>query len=314
MKTAIDWLSFRTKTDPFKTLEALQPIFGTAADLVTFVPGAKGRDGWQRAGDVLMAGDIKLGWIDYGGESQRGWVRVQLYGEGCQWVQDWQAVEQLGEALQEADIRRLDIALTTYNDEVTDAMIVQAHSDGMFTTSGRPPHMKSVGSSDPRAGITRYIGTREKSDKFLRCYQKGLELLQHIPAHLRASTTHIDGYDVLKTYRVELELKAVEKYIPWTAIGRRDHVFAGAYPFLAQLLPLAPHWKMLKLPDFKPKAAITSTLEHCRVAYGGAIRMAVDIYGPEKTLEMILGDKPSRALIDAGVLTISPSELTRSTY
>ena len=100
MKTAIDWLSFRTKTDPFKTLEALQPIFGTAADLVTFVPGAKGRDGWQRAGDVLMAGDIKLGWIDYGGESQRGWVRVQLYGEGCQWVQDWQAVEQLGEALQ----------------------------------------------------------------------------------------------------------------------------------------------------------------------------------------------------------------------
>ena len=76
MKTAIDWLSFRTKTDPFKTLEALQPIFGTAADLVTFVPGAKGRDGWQRAGDVLMAGDIKLGWIDYGGESQRGWVRV----------------------------------------------------------------------------------------------------------------------------------------------------------------------------------------------------------------------------------------------
>jgi DNA relaxase NicK len=304
MKTSIDWLSFRTKTNPFQTLETMRSIFGTTGELLTFAPGSKGRDGWERGGDIMMV-DIKLGWMDYGGESQRGWVRVQLSGEGCEWVQDWRAVEALEQSLESADIKRLDIALTTYDGEVDDSMVVLAHQRGGFTTSGRPPRMKSIVSSDPRAGKTRYIGTRAGSDKFLRCYEKGYELLAHIPESMRTGVTHIDGHDIQKMYRVELELKAVEKYIPWTAIGRRDDVFAAAYPFCAGLLPLANPWKMQKLPDFKPKAALASQLEFCRIAYGPALLLACKLYGREKVMDMVLGEKPSKTLIEAGVLTVS---------
>ena len=91
MKTSIDWLKFRTKTDPFATFEAMRGMFGTAGsgDVLTLKTGGKGHDGWMRSADIYMGGDIKLGMIDYGGESQRGWVRVNLSGEGCGWVQDW---------------------------------------------------------------------------------------------------------------------------------------------------------------------------------------------------------------------------------
>ena len=44
-----------------------------------------------------------------------------------------------------------------------------AFDAGMFGCGGRPPSMRSIISSDPCAGKTRYIGNR-KSHKFLRCY------------------------------------------------------------------------------------------------------------------------------------------------
>lgn len=304
MKTSVDWLSFRTKTDPFETLEKMRPIFGNCAELVQFVPGAKGRDGWERGGDIMLV-DIKLGWMDYGGETQRGWVRVQLSGEGCGWVQDWHAAENLHTQLQEADIKRLDIALTTFEAEVSDEMVVQAYADGRFTSFGRPPKMKSIVSSDPKAGRTRYIGTRAGSDKFLRCYEKGFEMLSKVPETMRTGVTKIDGHDLEKWYRVELELKAVEKYIPWNVLTtNRDGTFASAYPFCADLLPMAKPYKLQVLPDFKPKVALPAQLEHCRVAYGGALLLGLQTYGAEKLLQMIVGDKPSKTLIEAGVLTV----------
>ncbi len=85
MKTTIDWLCFRTQSNPFETLEKMRPMFGTAFDLVTLNTGLQGKDGWLRAAEIKMV-DITLGRIDYDGESQRGWVRVNLTGIGCDWV------------------------------------------------------------------------------------------------------------------------------------------------------------------------------------------------------------------------------------
>ncbi len=304
-KTSIDWLSFRTKTNPFDSMDAMAPIFGSAHDLVKFVPGLKGRDGWERGGDIMLAGDLRLGCMDYAGEHQRGWVRIQLTGEGCGWVQDWAKAEKLPEVLGESDIKRLDIALTTFKGEITDRTVTQAHKRGAFSSGGRPPAMKSISSSDPRAGKTRYIGTRAGADKFLRCYEKGFEMISKVPETWRKNVTEVDGNKVEDIYRVELELKAVNNYIPWTALEtKRDDAFAGAYPWLAELLPLAQPWKMQALPDFKAKTALPTQLEHCRIAYGGALRMALDIYGADQLLAMIVGDKPSKVLIAAGVLTV----------
>ncbi|MDZ4154711.1 replication initiation factor domain-containing protein, partial [Methylicorpusculum sp.] len=304
-KTTIDWLAFRTRSTHFQAVEAMLPMFGSASDLVTFRPGMKGKDGWMYAGEILMAGDITLGRIDYGGESQRGWIRINLTGQGCDWVQDWAAAVNLQNLLQEAQIKRLDIALTTNLGEVNDQSIVDAHAAGMFTCGGRPPSMRSITSSDPRAGRTRYIGSRQ-SHKFLRCYEKGFELIKDVP-FLKDTITHIEGFKVEDIYRVELELKDVDKLIPWETITGRDQVFAGSYPFCSALLPGVPHWRMLTLPDLKPKAALETALNHCRVAYGPTLRAALMAYNGDssKLMERVLAESPSHALVEAGVLTVS---------
>lgn len=307
MKTSIDWLTFRTKSNPFETLEKMRPMFATGGDLLTFVPGLKGKDGWLRAGEIKFAGDITLGRIDYDGESQRGWVRVNLTGEGCGFVYDWEACQGLADTLQDAEIKRMDIALTTFAGEVGHDMVIAAHAANEFCSGGRQPHYHLMGGgSDPRAGRTIYIGKREGSDKMLRCYEKGLEMLTKVPESLRRGVTHIDGAVVEQIYRVELELKANEKYIPWCAIMGRDQVFAGAYPFCADLLPNVGHMKLQKLPDFKPIMALETSLDHCRRAYGPILRAALLAHGGdrEKVFNRVLSAMPSTALIDAGILTV----------
>lgn len=309
MKTTVDWLKFRTRSNPFAVCEALRPLFGTAGDLLTFKTGLKGLDGWTSAGELSMAGDIALGRIDYGGESQREWVRVNLTGTGCEWVQDWAAAESLVDILVEAEIQRIDIALTTFDGEVSDARVVQAYQDGKFTNCGRPPSMRSITDTTPRAGTTRYIGKRDQH-KFLRCYEKGLELLTKVPESWRLLVTEINGHAPESIYRVELELKNKDgKFIPWTVIGRRDDIFAGAYPFCAELLPGVPHWVLATMPTFEPKCALETALDHCRRAYGPTLRAALMAHDGdmEKVMQRVLSSEPSRALIEAGVLTCAHS-------
>lgn len=305
MKTTVDWLTFRTQSNPFEVVEKLRPLFGTASDLLSFRPGAKGKDGWLRAGELVMAGDIGLGRIDYDGESQRGWVRINLTGEGCGWVQDWEAAEALPGALKGAEIKRLDIALTTYGGEVTHDMVIHAHERGRFSSGGRQPHYRVIGGSDPRAGKTIYVGKRAASDKMLRCYEKGFEMLTHVPESLRPTVSHINGHAVDQIYRVELELKAQTKVITWEAIGNRDEVFAGAYPFCAELLPGVAEVKLDPFPNFKPQACMETALDHCHRAYGGIIRAAVLAHGGDvqKVFDRLVATSPSRALVEAGVLT-----------
>ena len=120
---------------------------------------------------------------------------------------------------------------------------------------------------------------------------------------------HMGMVNVEDVYRVELELKNVDKYIPWTVIGRRDDVFAGAYPFCAELLPEAPHWVMQQLPSFKPRAALLEALGNAFRSYGATWKAAHIAYGgtDEALLALareMLASEPSPRLVDAGVLTV----------
>ena len=315
MKTTIDWLCFRTKSDPFKVLEALRPCFGTVGELLELRTGLKGKDGWLQGAEIVIP-DHTLGRIDYAGDSQKGWVRVNITGDGCGWVQSWEQVEGLRGVLVDADIKRLDIAFTTHHGEVNDSMVVAAYEAGQFTNGGRPPAMRSVISSDPCAGRTRYIGKRE-NHKFLRCYEKGWQLMKDLPDYaefLRKPGVQVvmDGVgyvNIQDVYRVELELKDVDKYICWTAISRRDEVFAGSYPFCASLLPDAPHWVMSELPSFKPKAALLKALSNAFRSYGGTWKAAHLAFGGDdeallKIARMMLAEKPSSRLVESGVFTV----------
>ena len=227
--------------------------------------------------------------MDYGGESQKGWVRVDIPGKGCQWMQP----EEIGsvEELPDAQIRRLDIALTTWNGEVTHDMVVAAHEAGRFTTR-RPP--------------TCNIGTREKSDKFMRCYEKGFEMVSKMGGNLPGKVTHIEGSRVEDIYRSEVELKAVSSDIPWDVVERRDQYFAGAYPFCADVLPGIEPDILKRRPEREAQTSLSAALENCRVQFGPTLFTALHAYHGDMTTvwQKIMGEHHNQALLEAGVLLV----------
>lgn len=313
MKTTVDWLRFRTLSNPFETLEAIRPAFGSVAHLVQFGDHQKGKDGWQSRREIVLAGDVTLGEVDYGGESQRGWLRWNMPGAGCEFVEDWAVVARLVTVLNSPQLRRVDLALTTADPGlVNHQKVVAAHAAGLFSTGGRTPKGREVLNTDPSDGRTFYVGSRS-AHKFIRCYEKGWEMLVKagVPEDLRKSAHTIDypGLGPVATaalYRVEVEFKDVDKVLPWPMLVDRDAYFAGANPFCASLLPGAPVRRAQGLPDFGGKLALQVQIEHARRAYGGLVRTLYDLHGDaDKVLSMLMGDKPSEKLVKAGVLTMN---------
>jgi DNA relaxase NicK len=318
MKTTIDHLKFRTLSGPEAILQALRPSLGFVdQDLLTLSDREEGKDGWMHRKNLLIAGDVVIGNIDYGGEHQRGWVRCQISGSGCAWIREWEVVERLPRFLEKATIKRVDIALTTYQGQVTHDLVIQAHESKQFGTGGRHPHRRVIDGSDPYAGKTIYIGNRA-SHKYGRCYQKGWELLQEYPASVRQYIAHsgskieVDGVgyvDPALTYRCEVELKDEDKkQVPWSAVfSERDQHFAGSYPFFAGLLPGVQALKVQPLPEVSAKLALASAIDHCRRSYGATIRAVHMAYGgdAQRVLDMLMSEKPAEQLIRAGVLLVN---------
>jgi DNA relaxase NicK len=303
-KSTVDWLRFRTQTEPRDVLHTLRPMFGEAGSGLNLQHLPKGILGFKQGAQICLA-QMPIGRMDYGGDSQKGWVRVDITGKGCEWVQDWSEVGNV-EALPHAQIRRLDLAVTTWNGEVTHDMVVQAHKDGRFITRGRPPTMQMVTSSDPRKGRTCYVGQREKADKFMRCYEKGLELCGKYEGKLPGLMTHIDGSRVEDIYRCEVELKAANTDIPWEVVDRRDQYFAGAYPFCADILPNVEVDILKRRPEREPQLGLAAALENCRVQYGPTLYTALKAYGGDMTAvwDKIIGDHDSQQLVEAGVFLV----------
>ena len=73
MKTTVDWLRFRAKDEPIQILMPCVRCGSMAGDL-HLAPGQKGILGFRQASTIKLQ-DIPIGRMDFGGESQRGWVR-----------------------------------------------------------------------------------------------------------------------------------------------------------------------------------------------------------------------------------------------
>jgi phage replication initiation protein len=302
LKTTIDWLRFRVQEGPEKALEALRPLFGLHSDQVSLKRDQRAKDGFQEAA-ILQVGDLVCGRVDWGGASQRGWARWNITGTGCDWVSDWDALAEV-EALPGAEIRRVDIALTTWSGEVTHDQVVGAHTAGLFRNGGRPPDLSTIVSSNERAGRTCYVGKRE-ADKFFRGYEKGFELVGKLgPAG--AGITHIDGHPIEDIYRCEVELKAKGTVVPWEVVERRDQYFGGCYPFLADLLPGVEADILMRRPERAPQTELAAALANCRIQYGATLYTALRAYGGDigAVWEKIVGHQHSAALLGAGVLMV----------
>lgn len=302
-KTTVDWLRFRTKTEPLEALGALRPMFGTLGSSLRLKPLKTGLMGFQQ-GSQIVVDDLVLGRMDFGGESQRGWVRVDLPGSGCQWVSDWASADHL-EDLPSSQIRRVDLALTTWNGEVTHDDVVMAHGRGRFT-SRRPPALEQRLSSDPYAGRTCYIGKRT-SDKFMRAYEKGWEMLSSLPVGIdKSKISQVMGHDPSGIYRCEVELKPVDTSIPWEVIERRDHYFAGSYPFCSDVLPGVESDFMQRRPEKMAQSSLGMALENVRIQYGPTLFTALASYGGDinAVWDKVVGRSHNQTLIEAGVLLV----------
>jgi len=300
-KTTVDWLTFRVQAEPPEVLQALRPMFGTLGSSLALKSAGRGSLGFEQAAQIVV-GDLPLARLDFGGESQRGWVRTAISGKGCEWVQDWDAVQEIEDI--KGEVRRLDLALTTWHGEVSHDQVVQAHQDRRFATNGRPPALRQYTSSDPRAGRTCYVGQREKADKFLRCYEKGFELAAK--AGRGVEVTHIDGCPVEDIYRVELELKAASRPIDWAVIERRDQYFAGAYPFCSDVLPGVEADILMRRKERAPQMDLALALANCRIQFGATLFTALHAYQGDMTAvwDKVIGEKHCSSLLEAGVLLV----------
>lgn len=302
-KTTIDWLRVRVQAEPLDVLQALKPMFPDVGQWLRLNHLPNGLLGFKQGAQIL-AGDMVVGRMDYGGESQRGWVRVDIPAKGCEWM-NFDDLSHL-EDLPSSQIRRLDVALTTWDGEVGHDQVVKAHQEGRFITRGRPPVLTQITSSDPRAGRTCYIGQREKSDKFARCYEKGPEMVSRLGRGLSDSCTHIQGHRVEDIYRCELELKAANTDIPWEVIERRDQYFAGAYPFFGDVLPGVEADILMRRPDRAIQADLSAALENACIQFGPTLFTALSAYHGDilAVWDKIVGRTHSQALLDAGVLLV----------
>lgn len=298
--TTVDWLRFRSQAEVPDGLRSLAPLFGDMGQYLTLTDFGRGKDGFQQGATVSLAG-MAVGRVDYGGESQRGWVRWNLTGKGCEWVKDWDAIEEV-ERLPGAEVRRLDIALTTWRGEIGHDDVIAAHKAGRFACGGKPPAMRCITSTDPRDGRTCYVGKRG-SDKLFRGYEKGLQLA----AQYQAVEIHeIDGHPVEGIYRCEVELQAETRPIPWEVVPRRDQYFAGSYPFLGDVLPGLEADILMRRPDRAPQLDLAEALAQCRRQFGGTLYTALRAHGGDigAVWERIVGEKDNPALVAAGVYLV----------
>ena len=299
-KTDIDWLRFRAKAEPRDIVQALKPVFPEHAKFFNLKHQDRGMLGFQQSA-LICADDFVIGRMDYGGESQKEWVRVEIPGKGCQWANfdDLSSIEELPSS----QIRRLDIALTTWRGEVGHNQVVQAHSEGRFTTR-LPPNLQQILNSD--GGRTCNIGTREKSDKFMRCYEKGYEMLSKMACRTPGEITHIEGSPIADIYRCEVELKAVTTDIPWEVVERRDQYFAGAYPFCSDVLPNVEIDILKQRPEREAQTSLATSLENLKIQFGPTLFTALVAYGGDMTAvwDKIIGDHHNQALIEAVVLLV----------
>lgn len=314
-KTGIDYLKFRTQSEPLSVFKAIRSAFAGGEDM-ELDQDMPGKDGWKYRRELKLFGET-VAWMDYGGDSQRGWLRFEMPGKGCGWVCDWDVVAGLFGVLLQAELTRVDLKLDTIDGSVSHESVIAAYKSGLFKRQGggRNPTLKTVETSRVTDGRTAYIGART-SARFIRCYEKGWQVVGKLglPEFLVKPDLQMDFddglgmRDVRNFYRVEAELKAVDgAVLPWTSLVDRDAYFAGSAPFCASLVDAAPR-RVYSLPsDFDKKATLVSAMLNCKQSYGGTLNALLQLYGDSmeakaKIFDMVVGDAVSKRLKEEGVL------------
>lgn len=193
---------------------------------------------------------VQIGYIAFGGDTQKGRYMLDLTGKACGLVKDWHSMQNLVEELN-ATITRVDIALDFLEGEKTIKNAVYYLNRGDFTTNGRKP--KSSVNGDwlaKKEGRTLYVGNISYG-KQLCVYEKGKEL-----GDLKSPWT-----------RFELRLGSKDRVIPFDVLTSPDQYYAGAYPALEKLIKSGQSQRINTITKEK-KISLISLLFHLRRCYG----------------------------------------------
>lgn len=302
----VDYMACRSQLQPLELLEVLQPMVEWTGHRLTMDEVRAGLHGYQRGAELLLAG-ARFGRMDWGGDSMRGWVRLDVPGQGCGFI-DWSRAAAL---TMRAELRRCDPCVTFTDGSVTHQMAVEAYRQGLFRDSsrGRPPKCRKVEpEGDPWAGSSMYVGKRG-AFKMARCYEKGLEVLARegrVPAaDVDPATVLVDGWPARDLYRIEVEFHAQGRVaLPWDMVADPLGYWRGAYPWLASLVPEGPRVPLAAPEKLPTMNDVETALRGIQAQFGRVLYTALIVHGGDigAVFDKVCGSEHSERLVRAGAL------------
>lgn len=284
----VDYLRITVKRDAVLILNGVKPgadddqltqfLAFRVAGLIGFELGdaRNGRDFYAHTWTIVNGFGKEVASVSGGGENQRETFCVTIKGEGCTFgAKGWEA--RLHEAFAPLDPRvtRIDLARDYLAGEVTIEEVEHCFFTGAFDYRGRRPTYTRHGSGDSwdrTVGHSRtfQVGQRE-SGKLMRAYEKGHSYKRMTDAWLR----------------LEVELRNVNRIVPFDALIRPADFFAGAYDFCQMVLDQKP------VPERVPtgKAVGERTVERFARNFENqsapSLKVMVQTLGPDDALELL---------------------------
>jgi phage replication initiation protein len=215
----------------------------------------------------------RFGYLAIGG--QRDTVLIDLNGTGCMHAMlGWEArmVEFLESGmLLLPRITRIDLAHDDIKGSYTPDAALEDWRNGSYQLpkAPLPPSMSTVGNweFDDGRGRTLYIG-RRASGKFLRVYEKGKQL----------------GDPESPWTRVELEMKAEDRVIPFDALRNPGIYLAGAYPALARL---CTRQSRIETVRHAAKSGLNGLLAYLGKYVAPSLVVACSVLGTDQAMDQI---------------------------
>ena len=193
-----------------------------------------------------------------------------ITGSDCEKITNWNDIHSLINSLNDAEIKRIDIAVDVTKSNSL-KLIIKAHSAGQFTVRGKTPTILPIGNftKDDGRARTVLIGKRTNG-KMLRAYEIG-----------RKNNT-----ETRLEVRLELELKGKSGNIPLEVIKDPLPYFSGGYPYLAQFGngEVKNKGSRIKSQD----SSYSGLIDYCRSSYGKLISLMGDVEAsPESVIKLI---------------------------
>lgn len=206
----------------------------------------------------IQSADTLLGAVWYGGDHQRGTIHCQIPGAG--WLAtDGSLNRQIYTLLQEFAVpylSRIDLARDCFEGETDYHAMQAAYTSGAFKPSrGVSPSLWKI--EDERRGSTCHVGRRENG-KMIRGYEKSMQLARR------------KGW-----FRVELELRSVNRRVPLEAIIDPSAFFAGANAYCAQLADSSRTERVVTQRK-TVELSLSHLTDYARIGYGKLFKLLSD--------------------------------------